>query len=268
MAVGGAAPAPAARPPASAGPGATAARPPSAAGERALFVVPTYDESDNLAAFVAALLGAAPAADLLVVDDASPDGTGRLAERLARAEPRLRVLHRGAKRGLGAAYVEGFRWGLARDYDVFFGMDADLSHDPAHLPRFFDALARGADVVVGSRLVPGGGVRGWGPGRRLLSEGGSLYARAVLGVPVRDLTAGYKAFTRAALEAIDLDSLRARGFAFQIETTYRALRRGLRVVEVPIVFADRRAGRSKLSGAVIAEALADVWRLRLGRDAG
>jgi dolichol-phosphate mannosyltransferase len=201
---------------------------------------------------------------VLVVDDDSPDGTWRAAERLAADDPRVHVLRRRGRRGLGAAYVDGFGWGLGRGYGAFVGMDADFSHDPALLPRFFDALGRGADVVVGSRNVAGGGVRGWGPGRRLLSWGGSAYARAVLGVPVRDLTTGYKAFSRRALGAIGLESLRSNGFAFQIETTYRALRRGLRVVEIPIVFADRRVGRSKMNGAIFAEAVVRVWLMRFG----
>ncbi len=230
---------------------------------RPLIVVPTYNEADNVVPFVGAALRAAPSATVLVVDDASPDGTGDLVERLARDEPRVQLLRRPGKRGLGTAYVEGFRWGLARDHDVFFEMDADFSHDPAHLPRFFEALARGADVVVGSRLVPGGGVRGWGPGRRLLSRGGSLYARALLGAPVRDMTTGFKAYTREALARIGLDSLRSNGFAFQVETTYRALLGGARVVEVPITFVDRRVGRSKMNAAIFFEALVGVARLRL-----
>jgi dolichol-phosphate mannosyltransferase len=234
---------------------------------RPLIVVPTYNEAGNLEPLARAVFSAAPDATLLVVDDASPDGTGRLADRLAEGEPRLRVLHRRGKLGLGTAYVEGFRWGLERGYDLFFEMDADFSHDPAHLPRFFEAFARGAHVVVGSRNVPGGGVRGWGPGRLLLSKGGSLYARAVLGAPVRDMTTGYKAYAREALAAIDLDSLRSNGFAFQIETTYRALRHGLRVVEVPITFVDRRVGHSKMSGAIFLEALTGVWRMRQGAEA-
>jgi dolichol-phosphate mannosyltransferase len=245
--------------PAPRGGGAGGATPP-----RALVVVPTYDEAGNLASLVEAVLDAAPGATLLVVDDASPDGTGRLADRLAAHEPRLCVLHRPEKRGLGTAYVDGFRWGLERGYGFFFEMDADFSHDPAHLPRLFEALARGADVAVGSREVAGGRVEGRGPLRHLLSRGGSLYARAVLRAGVRDMTSGFKAFTREALEVIDLGSLRSRGFAFQVEVTYRALRRGLRVVEVPIVFSPRRAGRSKMNPAIVLEAALGVFRLRFG----
>ena len=227
-----------------------------------LIVTPTYNERDNLAEFVAAVRAAAPSVDLLVVDDASPDGTGALGDALAAADPHVGVLHRAGKLGLGTAYVDGFRHAIARGYDVVFEMDADLSHDPAYIPRFLEAVAAGADVVLGSRNVPGGGVEGWGLGRHVLSKGGSLYARAILGVGVRDLTTGFKAYTRRALEEIDLGTVRSNGYSFQIETTYRALRKGLRVVEVPIVFVDRRAGRSKMSRRIFAEAITEVWRLR------
>jgi len=230
---------------------------------RVLVITPTYDERDNLRAFVSRVLAALPHAHVLVVDDASPDGTGDLAEELAAEDPRVHVIHRPGKRGLGTAYLEGFRYALAERYDVAFEMDADLSHDPAYFPAFFAALAAGADVVVGSRNVPGGGVEGWGFGRHALSKGGSLYARAILGGPVHDLTTGFKAYTRRALVALDIDAIRSNGYAFQIETTYRALRRGLSVVEVPIVFVDRRAGHSKMSRRIFVEAVTEVWRLRL-----
>ncbi|HEX7600813.1 MAG TPA: polyprenol monophosphomannose synthase [Polyangiaceae bacterium] len=234
----------------------------AASDPRTLVVTPTYDERDNLEPFIASVHAVAPDVDVLVVDDASPDGTGALADALAAADPRVHVLHRAAKLGLGSAYLEGFRWALARGYDVAFEMDADHSHDPRFLPAFRRALDDGADLVVGSRNMPGGGVEGWGPGRHLLSKGGSLYARAILGVGVRDLTTGFKAYTRRALEAIGLERIRSNGYAFQIETTYRALRRGLRVVEIPIVFVDRRAGSSKMSRSIFAEAIREVWRLR------
>jgi dolichol-phosphate mannosyltransferase len=229
---------------------------------RVLIVTPTYNERDNLAEFVDAVHAAAPSAHVLVVDDASPDGTGALGDALAAKDPRVSVLHRAGKLGLGTAYVDGFRHALARGYEVVFEMDADLSHDPAYVPRFLSAVAAGADVVLGSRNVPGGGVEGWGVGRHLLSKGGSLYARAILGVGVRDLTTGFKAYTRRALEVIDTATVRSSGYSFQIETTYRALRKGLRVVEVPIVFVDRRAGHSKMSRRIFAEAITEVWRLR------
>ncbi|EYF03280.1 polyprenol monophosphomannose synthase [Chondromyces apiculatus] len=230
---------------------------------RILIITPTYNERDNLSELVHAVLATAPHAHLLIIDDASPDGTGALADALASRDPRVRVLHRPSKLGLGTAYLEGFRRALDEGYDVAFEMDADLSHDPRYLPRFLDAIADGADVVLGSRNMPGGGVEGWGPGRHVLSKGGSLYARLILGVSVRDLTTGYKAFTRRALQALDLARVRSNGYAFQVETTYRALRRGLRVVEVPILFVDRRAGHSKMSRKIFAEAVIEVWRLRL-----
>ncbi|MCC6213500.1 MAG: polyprenol monophosphomannose synthase [Polyangiaceae bacterium] len=234
-------------------------------GAGSLIVTPTYEERHNLPFFVNAVLAVAPGAHLLVVDDASPDGTGDVADDLAREDARVHVLHRRGKLGLGTAYVEGFEWGLARGYARFFEMDADLSHDPRHLPAFFRELDAGAEVVVGSRNVAGGGVEGWGPGRYLLSKGGSLYSRLILGVPVRDLTTGYKAYTRRALELLDLPSVRSNGYSFQIETTYRALRAGLRVVETPILFVDRRAGESKMNRRIFAEAVLMVWKLRLGR---
>ncbi len=237
-------------------------------GEGALIVTPTYNERYNLPLFVRATLEVAPAAHVLIVDDASPDGTGQIADELAREDPRIRVMHRPGKQGLGTAYVQGFERGLAEGYRYFFEMDTDLSHDPNYLPEFFQAFAEGYDVVVGSRNVPGGGVEGWGLGRHVLSKGGSLYSRLILGVPVRDLTTGYKAFSAKALATIDLASVRSNGYSFQIETTYRALRRGLRVKEVPIVFVDRRAGESKMSRRIFAEAVVMVWKLRLAAARG
>jgi dolichol-phosphate mannosyltransferase len=240
----------------------TSARPSEAREPRVLVVTPTYNERDNLTELVRAVHASAPGAHLLVVDDDSPDGTGALADTIAAEDARVAVLHRAAKLGLGTAYVAGFRHALEHGYDVVFEMDADLSHDPAYIPRFLDAIAAGADVVVGSRNVAGGGVEGWGLGRHVLSKGGSLYARAVLGVGVHDLTTGFKAYTRRAVEVLNPDTIRSNGYSFQIETTYRALRKGLRVVEVPILFVDRRAGRSKMSRRIFAEAIAEVWRLR------
>lgn len=230
--------------------------------QRTLIVTPTYNERTNLEPFLSAVRKAAPEADVLVVDDASPDGTGQLADSLAREDPHVRVLHRAGRLGLGTAYVEGFDRGLQGDYGWFFQMDADLSHDPALLPRFAAALEGGADVVLGSRNIPGGHVDGWGAGRHLLSKGGSLYARLILGLPVRDATTGFRAFTRRALESINLGEIRSNGYSFQIETAYRALGAGLRLAEVPIVFTDRRVGESKLDRSVVVEAVAVVWRLR------
>ena len=231
-------------------------------GKRALIVTPTYNERANLERFINEVRRLAPAADMLIVDDASPDGTGDIADDIARRDPNVKVLHRAGKQGLGTAYIQAFRKGLAEGYDLFFEMDADLSHDPKYLPDFFRALAGGADVVVGSRNVPGGAVEGWGPGRIILSKGGSLYSRVILGVGVRDLTTGYKAFTKNALLAIDLDTVRSNGYSFQIEMTFRALKRNLRVVEVPIVFVDRTLGQSKMNGKIFREAIGIVWKLR------
>jgi dolichol-phosphate mannosyltransferase len=229
---------------------------------RTLIVTPTYNEKDNLPRFVAAVRAAAPDADLLVVDDNSPDGTGDLADAFAAKDPHVKVMHRAGKLGLGTAYIQAFQKGLAEGYDRFFEMDADLSHDVRYLPDFFRALDEGADVVIGSRNIPGGGVEGWGLGRHVISKGGSLYSRTILGLEVKDLTSGYKAFTRRALEAIDIDSVHSNGYSFQIEMTYRATRKGMRVKEVPIIFVDRTAGRSKMSRRIFVEAIGVVWKLR------
>lgn len=231
-------------------------------GSSALIVVPTYNERSNLEAFVRAVRAAAPGACVLIVDDNSPDGSGALADQLAARDPRVSVLHRSGKLGLGTAYLDGFRHGLSGNFQRFLEMDADFSHDPAHLRAFFEALDAGADVVLGSRNVPGGSVEGWGLGRHVLSKGGSLYSRVILGVKTRDLTTGFKAFTRRALETIDLRSVRSNGYSFQIEMTYRALRAGLEVTEVPITFVDRRVGQSKMDGKIFVEAVVSVWRLR------
>jgi dolichol-phosphate mannosyltransferase len=228
-----------------------------------LIVTPTYDERDNIEPFVRSVHEIDPEAHVLVVDDASPDGTGAIADAMAARDDRVRVLHRPGKLGLGSAYVAGFKHALREGYDVVFEMDADLSHDPRYLPAFKQAITRGADLAIGSRNMPGGGVLGWGLGRHVLSKGGSLYARTILAAPVRDLTTGFKAYTRRALEAIDLESVQSNGYSFQIETTYRVLRKGLRAVEIPILFVDRRAGSSKMSRAIFAEAVVEVWRLRL-----
>lgn len=235
---------------------------------RILVVTPTYDERENLERFVELVFRALPEAHVLVVDDASPDGTGELADELARRDPRIRVLHRPGKLGLGTAYLDAFRKGLAEGYELLFEMDTDLSHDPSYLPDLVHALEAGADVVIGSRNVPGGGVEGWGMGRHLLSKGGSLYSRLVLGIDVHDLTSGYKGFRADALRRIGLDRVRSEGYAFQVELTYRALAAGCRVVELPIVFVDRRAGESKMSRRIFAEAVLRVPLLRLARMRG
>jgi dolichol-phosphate mannosyltransferase len=237
---------------------------PEELGQGALIVTPTYNERSNLEPFLEATLGVAPRAHVLVVDDNSPDGTGALADEIAARDARVRVLHRPGKLGLGTAYVAGFQLGLQAGYRYIFEMDADLSHDPRYLPDFFRALDGGASLVIGSRNIAGGGVEGWGVVRHFVSKGGSLYSRLILGVGVHDLTSGYKAFTREALEDILTEKVVSNGYAFQIEMTYRALRKNRKVVEVPIVFVDRRAGQSKMDRAIFAEAVLAVWKLRLG----
>jgi dolichol-phosphate mannosyltransferase len=232
-------------------------------------VLPTYDEAENIARAISAVRGvlrrAAPEGyRILVVDDASPDGTGEIADRLAAALPDVEVLHRPGKAGLGPAYVAGFRHALEGGATFVCEMDADLSHDPGDLPRLLEPARAGADLVLGSRYVPGGGTRAWRLSRRLVSRAGCAYARRVLGVGVRDLTGGFKCFRAEALRALDPETLRSHGYGFQIEATYRALGLGLEVVEVPIVFTDRQAGRSKMTPAIAREAMWQVLALRLG----
>lgn len=227
-------------------------------------VLPTYNEAENLAAISAAITAAVPAATLLVVDDASPDGTGELADRLAAADGRLRVLHRPAKVGLGPAYLAGFRVALGGGARVVVQMDADWSHDPAVLPTVLAPLEDGrADLVIGSRYTPGGRVEDWGLMRRLVSRGGSVFARVVLRLPVHDLTGGFKAWRAETLADVDFAGIHPGGYVFQIEMTYRAHRLGARLLEVPITFRDRRVGRSKMSRRIVAEALLVVLKLRL-----
>ena len=231
----------------------------------AWLVLPTYNEAANVEAFVVAAQAKLPeSARILIVDDGSPDGTGEIADRLAAADERILVEHRPRKEGLGPAYIAGFRRALAGGAELVLEMDADFSHDPAYLPRLLDAAGK-ADVVLGSRYVDGGGIVEWTALRRAVSRAGSAYARLTLGVRVRDLTGGFKCFRRRVLEAIDLDSIQSRGYAFQVEMTYRAIRAGFRVVEVPIVFRDRRAGSSKMGLAIAAEAAWRVPAMRLTR---
>jgi dolichol-phosphate mannosyltransferase len=228
---------------------------------RAVICLPTYNERENLERMIEALepLGVR----VLVIDDGSPDGTGELADRLAADRTWVSVLHRPRKEGLGRAYVDGFREVLRGDAELVLEMDCDFSHDPADVPRLIAAVEEGADLALGSRYVEGGGTRDWGLLRRVVSWGGSFYARAILGLHVRDLTGGFKCFRREVLEALDLDAIESDGYAFQIEMTYRALRDGFRVVEVPIVFSDRTEGTSKMSRAIFLEAVTRVPRLRL-----
>ena len=233
---------------------------------RLTICLPTYNERENLEPLVEALARVVAEhgldATILVVDDNSPDGTGQVADRLARESALVSVLHRPGKEGLGPAYLAAFRSALADGTELVLTMDCDFSHDPADVPRLVRA-AEVADLVVGSRYVAGGGVRNWGPLRRAVSRGGCLYAQVVLGAPVRDLTGGFKCYRRQVLERIGLDRISSKGYAFQIETTYRALRRGFRVTEIPIVFTDREAGRSKMSRGIVLEAIARVPALRL-----
>jgi dolichol-phosphate mannosyltransferase len=236
--------------------------------EPAWLILPTYDEAENLEDFVAAVLPVLPAsARILIVDDNSPDGTGEIADRLAAAEPRISVLHRVHKEGLGPAYIAGFRHALEQGAQLLFEMDSDFSHDPSYLPAMLAAM-EDADLAIGSRYVAGGGVADWGVVRRAISRGGSAYSRLVLGLDVCDLTAGFKCFRREVLEAIDLASIESKGYAFQVEITYRTVQRGFKVVEVPIVFRDREKGSSKIDSSVIREALwrVPLLRLREGRQ--
>jgi len=228
---------------------------------RSLVIIPTYNEKDNLEPLLTAVLAVAPSIRVLVVDDDSPDGTGVLAESLAVRTGRVHVLHRSGKQGLGTAYVAGFRYALTHQFDRIIQMDADFSHRPADLARLL-AATETADVAIGSRNVPGGRAENWSLLRHAISKGGSLYARLVLGLPIKDCTSGFKCFRREALEAIDLDRVVSNGYGFQVEMNYLCYRQGLRLAEVPIVFPDRAVGVSKMSGDIVREAALRVWRLR------
>ncbi len=230
--------------------------------ERAVVIVPTYNESDNLGKLVERVLAQDPRLDILVVDDGSPDGTGAIADRIAAENPRVNAIHRASKLGLGTAYIAGFRWALARDYEYIFEMDADFSHDPRKLPEFLEAI-KNADLVLGSRYQHGQvNVVNWPMSRLFLSYAANIYARAVTGTPVFDATGGYKCFRRKVLESIDLGEIQSNGYAFQIEMTFRAWKKGFRVLEIPIVFVDRTVGQSKMSKQIVREAVWMVWRLR------
>jgi dolichol-phosphate mannosyltransferase len=230
--------------------------------ERALIIVPTYNERDNLARLIDYVLAKDSRLEVLVVDDGSPDGTGQLADEIAAQNSRVHALHRAGKLGLGTAYVEGFRWALQRDYEYIFEMDADFSHDPRHLPEFLAAI-EDADMVLGSRYLGGRvTVVNWPISRLFLSYFANVYARAITGLPIADTTGGFKCFRRKVLEAIDLSSVKSNGYAFQIEMTFRAWKRNFRIVEIPIVFVDRTEGVSKMSKRIVREAIWMVWRLR------
>lgn len=237
-----------------------------------LIVIPTYNEIQNLKGLTEAVFQIADSkahlydvkeVNVLVVDDNSPDGTGKLADELAKKEPRISVLHRTQKNGLGKAYVAGFAWALDRGYDAICEMDADFSHNPTYLPEFW-RLLKDHDVVLGSRYVEGGGVKNWGLARRFISRGGSVYARSILGMPIQDMTGGYNAWRRSVLEAVDISTLRSEGYAFQIELKWRAWKKGFKLVEFPILFEDRFAGKSKMSKRIIVEAMLRVAGMKVG----
>jgi dolichol-phosphate mannosyltransferase len=228
---------------------------------RSLCIIPTYNERENLPRLIPGLLGRVPGLEVLVVDDGSPDGTADVAGELAEATGRVRVLRQAGKMGLGSAYVSGFGYALEHGYDYVIQMDADLSHRPEDLPCLLEAAREGASVVIGSRYVPGGRVEDWSTVRRLVSKGGNLYARNLLGLPIRDCTSGFKCFRREALESTDFTNLKSNGYGFQVEMNYLCHHAGLRIVEVPIVFPDRTAGRSKMSLGIVQEAAIVVWKL-------
>ena len=226
-----------------------------------LIIIPTYNERENLPLIVEAVFEVQPEVHILIVDDGSPDGTGDLADGLAATDERVHVMHRQGKLGLGTAYIAGFKWALERSYETIFEMDADFSHQPKYLADFLSA-SEDADLVLGARYIAGGGTEGWTKSREFISRGGNLYARAVLWLPFHDLTGGFKCFRRRVLETIDLDKVKSTGYAFQIELTYRAVKAGFKVAEVPIIFPDRTRGESKMSGSIVREAMINVLKLR------
>ncbi len=230
--------------------------------DRTLVIVPTYNEKENIARLIAAVLSQDPSIDMLIVDDGSPDGTGEIVDAIADANPRVHAIHRAAKLGLGTAYVAGFKWALARDYQFIFEMDADFSHAPERLPEFLKAI-QAADLVIGSRYQNGQvNVVNWPMGRLFLSYSANIYSRRVTGLQIFDSTGGFKCFRRRVLESIDLDDIKSNGYAFQIEMTVRAWKKGFRIMEIPIVFVDRTEGSSKMSKKIVREAVWMVWRLR------
>jgi len=235
---------------------------------KSLIVIPTYNEVENIESILLAVLSATPAnVEVLVVDDGSPDGTGKKVDEISKLQPRVHALHRTGKLGLGTAYVAGFKWGLAKGFDQLIEMDADFSHHPSYLPVLLSRLQEGFDVVIGSRYVPGGGTKNWGLGRKILSRGGSLYSRIILGASIRDFTGGFNGWQRRVIEAVDIDSLRSDGYSFQIELKYRAFLRGFKITEFPIVFEDRKVGHSKMNRRIVFEALRRVWTFRMGVSA-
>lgn len=233
---------------------------------KALIIIPTYNEVDNLRPLLKEIASYAPEADILVVDDNSPDGTGQLADEIHNEDPRVHVLHRAGKLGLGTAYIAGFNYAIAHSYDVAFEMDADFSHNPRYLPDFLQAIKH-ADLVIGSRYIAGGGTPNWSLLRRFISGGGNVFARFMLSIPVHDCTAGFRCYRRAVLESIDLDAIQSQGYAFQVELAYRVAQQGFRIVETPIIFTDRRVGKSKMSRKIFLEGFTYVLRTRFSKKA-
>src|SRR5437667_696171 len=232
---------------------------------RTLIIIPTYNEIDNLTPLLKEIFSYAPETDILIVDDNSPDGTGKLADKFHQENEHVHVLHRAGKLGLGTAYIEGFKYAIEHAYDVAFEMDADFSHDPRYLPDFLKAIEN-ADLVIGSRYIPGGDTPNCTMLRRFISGGGNIFARFMLGIPVHDCTAGYRCYRREVLESIGLDTIQAQGYAFQVELAYRTTRQGFKVVETPIVFMDRRVGKSKMSHTIFLEGFLWVLRTRFGKQ--
>ncbi|NQT33165.1 MAG: polyprenol monophosphomannose synthase [Candidatus Omnitrophica bacterium] len=232
-------------------------------GSKKLVIIPTYNESEVITDLVGKVLEVSPDADILVVDDNSPDGTGDIIDGLSNSDGRINCLHRSKKEGIGPAYIDGFKWAIERGYDHILQMDADFSHGPEYVPHLFK-LAQEYDLVIGSRYVPGGGTENWGVVRKIISIWGSLYAQAILWIPIKDLTGGFKCWNKRVLENIGLNNIQTKGYAFQIETTYRAFKKGYRIKEYPIVFTDRRVGETKMSRKIFIEAIFAVLRMRIG----
>jgi dolichol-phosphate mannosyltransferase len=232
---------------------------------KTVIIIPTYNEVENLRPLLETTLSYVPTTDILIVDDNSPDGTGQLADQIHEEDARVHVLHRAGKLGLGTAYIAGFKHAIAHGYDAAFEMDADFSHDPRYLPDFLNAIEN-ADLVIGSRYIRGGGTPNWSPLRRLISGAGNIFARFILGMPIHDCTAGFRCYRREVLEGIDLDTIQSQGYAFQVELAYRVMQHGFKIVEIPIIFLDRRVGKSKMSRKIVMEAFAYVLRTRFGKD--
>lgn len=231
---------------------------------KALIIIPTYNELDNLRPLLEAVFSYAPQCDVLIVDDNSPDGTGQLADQMHDEDPRIHVLHRAGKLGLGTAYVAGFNYSIEHNYDAAFEMDADFSHDPKYLPDFLKAIEN-ADLVIGSRYIPGGSTPNWSFTRRCISGSGNIFARFMLHIPVHDCTAGFRCYRREVLESIDINTIQSQGYAFQVEQAYRVMSQGFRITEIPITFMDRRIGQSKMSRKIVIEAFTYVVRARFGK---